>query len=145
MSNFLQSFDRKPEEESLLTHQVHCNVTPEDYTKAKALKLPWDRLLSIGINSANVLGDLKIKNVEIYDLKQRIEKLAARLQFYINKKNALLQENCKLKGVILDDDVYYAKENDEFYTFLFDYQAKYQQLCREVEASERDETSQPDK
>jgi len=47
--------------------------------------------------------------------------------------------------VILDDDVYYAKENDEFYTFLFDYQAKYQQLYREVEASGRDETSQPDK
>ena len=98
-------------------------------------------MLSIGINSANVLGDLKIKNVEIYDLKQRIEKLAARLQFYINKKNALLQENCKLKGVILDDDVYYAKVEDEFYTFLFDYQAKYHQLYREVEALERDELS----
>jgi len=145
MSNFLQSFDRKPKEEPILTHQIHCNVTPEDFTKAKALNLTWNRLLNIGINSANVLGDLKIKNVEIYDLKQRIEKLAARLQFYINKKNALLQENCKLKGVILDDDVYYAKENDEFYTFLFDYQAKYQQLYREVEASGRDETSQPDK
>ena len=141
MSNFLQSFDRKPKEEPILTHQIHCNVTPEDFTKAKALNLPWNRLLSIGINSANVLGDLKIKNVEIYDLKQRIEKLAARLQFYINKKNALLQENCKLKGVILDDDVYYTKEEDEFYDFLFDYQAKYQQLCREVEASERDELS----
>ena len=141
MSNIIQSFDRKPKEEPLLTHQIHCNVTPEDFTKAKALNLPWGKLLSIGINSANVLGDLKIKNVEIYDLKQRIEKLAARLQFYINKKNALLQENCKLKGVILDDDVYYAKENDEFYTFLFDYQAKYQQLCREVEALERDELS----
>ena len=145
MSNFLQSFDRKPEEESLLTHQVHCNVTPEDYTKAKALKLPWDKLLSIGINSASVLGDLKIKDIEIYDLKQRIERLDGRLQFYIDKKNALLQENCKLKGVILDDDVYYAKENDEFYDFLFDYQAKHQQLCREAEASGRDETSQPDK
>ena len=145
MSNFLQSFDRKPEEESILTHQVHCNVTPKDYTKAKALKLPWDKLLSIGINSANVLGDLKIKNIEIYDLKKRIEKLAARLQFYINKKNALLQENCKLKGVILDDDVYYDKENDEFYDFLSDDRAKYYQLYREVEALERDELSQPDK
>ena len=141
----IRSFNRRPGREPLLTHQVHCNVTPEDYTKAKALKLPWDKLLSIGINSANVLGDLKIKNVKIYDLERRIEKLAMRLQFYINKKNALLQENCKLKGVILDDDVYYAKENDEFYTFLFDDRAKYQQLCREVEASERDELSQPDK
>ena len=141
MANIIQSFNRKPKKEPMLTHQVHCAVTPEDYTKAKALKLPWDKLLSIGINSANVLGDLKIKNIEIYDLKKRIEKLAARLQFYIDKKNALLQENCKLKGVILDDDVYYAKENEEFYTFLFDYQAKYQQLCREVEASERDELS----
>ena len=136
-----RSFNRKPRGEPLLTHQVHCNVTPEDFTKAETLNLPWSKLLSIGINSANVLGDLKIKNIEIYDLKKRIEKLAARLQFYIDKKNALLQENCKLKGVILDDDVYYAKENDEFYTFLFDYQAKYQQLCREVEASERDELS----
>jgi len=141
MSNIIQSLDGKSEEELILAHQVHCNITPEDFTKAKALKLTWNRLLSIGINSASVLGDLKIKDVEIYDLKQRIEKLAARLQFYINKKNALLQENCKLKGVILDDDVYYAKENEEFYTFLFDYQAKYQQLCREVEASERDELS----
>ena len=43
--------------------------------------------------------------------------------------------------MILDDDVYYAKENDEFYTFLFDYRAKYQQLYREVEALERDELS----
>jgi len=141
MSNIIQSFDRKPKEEPILTHQVRCAVTPEDFTKAKALKLSWNQLLNMGINSANVLGDLKTKDVEIYDLKKRIEKLAARLQFYINKKNALLQENCKLKGVILDDDVYYAKENEEFYTFLFDYQAKYQQLCREVEASERDELS----
>ena len=145
MSNIIQSFDRKPKEEPILTHQVRCAVTPEDFTKAKALNLTWNRLLSIGINSANVLGDLKIKDVEIYDLKQRIEKLAARLQFYINKKNALLQENCKLKGVILDDDVYYAKENEEFYTFLFDYRAKYQQLCREVDALGRDELSQPGK
>jgi len=145
MTNIIQSFNRKPKEEPILTHQVRCAVTPEDFTKAKALKLPWDRLLSIGINSANVLGDLKIKNIEIYDLKKRIEKLAARLQFYIDKKNALLQENCKLKGVILDDDVYYAKENDEFYTFLFDYRAKYQQLCREVDALGRDELSQPGK
>ena len=141
----IRSFNRKPKKEPLLTHQIHCNITPEDFTKAKALKLSWNRFLSIGINSANVLGDLKIKDIEIYDLKKRIEKLAARLQFYINKKNALLQENCKLKGVILDDDVYYAKENDEFYTFLFDYRAKYQQLCREAEASERDELSQPSK
>jgi len=141
MSNFLQSFDRKPDEESLLTHQIHCNVTPEDFTKAKALNLTWNRLLSIGINSANVLGDLKTKNIEIYNLERRIEKLAMRLQFYINKKNALLQENCKLKGVILDDDVYYDKENDEFYDFLSDDRAKYQQLCREAEASERDELS----
>ena len=145
MANIIQSFGRKPKEEPMLTHQIHCNVTPKDFTKAKALNLPWGKLLSIGINSANVLGDLKIKNVEIYNLKQRIEKLAARLQFYINKKNALLQENCKLKGVILDDDVYYAKENEEFYTFLFDYRAKYQQLCREVDALGRDELSQPDK
>ena len=145
MSNILQSFDRKPKEESLLTHQVHCAVTPEDFTKAKALKLPWDKLLSIGINSADVLGDLKIKNIEIYDLKKRIEKLAMRLQFYINKKNALLQENCKLKGVILDEDVYYAKENEEFYDFLFDDRAKYQQLCREVDALGRDELSQQGK
>jgi len=145
MANIIQSFSRKPKKEPMLNYQVHCTVTPEDFTKAKALNLAWNRLLNIGINSVSVLGDLKIKDVEIYNLKQRIEKLAARLQFYINKKNALLQENCKLKGVILDDDVYYAKENDEFYTFLFDYQAKYQQLCREVEASERDETSQPDK
>jgi len=141
MSNIIQSFDRKPKEEPILTHQVRCAVTPEDFTKAKALNLTWNQLLNMGINSANVLGDLKTKDVEIYNLKQRIEKLAARLQFYIDKKNALLQENCKLKGVILDDDVYYAKENEEFYTFLFDYQAKYQQLCREVEASERDELS----
>ena len=141
MFSLLQSIDRKPKKETLLTHQVHCAVTPEDYTKAKALKLPWDKLLSIGINSANVLGDLKIKNIEIYDLKKRIEKLAARLQFYIDKKNALLQENCKLKGVILDDDVYYAKENDEFYDFLSDDRAKYYQLYREVEALERDELS----
>jgi len=145
MTNIIQSFNRKPKEEPILTHQVRCAVTPEDFTKAKALNLNWNQLLSIGINSANVLGDLKIKNIEIYDLKKRIEKLAARLQFYIDKKNALLQENCKLKGVILDDDVYYAKENDEFYTFLFDYRAKYQQLCREAEASERDELSQPSK
>ena len=141
MSNIIQSLDGKSEEELILAHQVHCNITPEDFTKAKALKLTWNRLLSIGINSANVLGDLKIKNIEIYDLKKRIEKLAARLQFYIDKKNALLQENCKLKGVILDDDVYYAKENDEFYTFLFDYRDKYYQLYREVEALERDELS----
>ena len=145
MTNIIQSFNRKPKEEPILTHQVRCAVTPEDFTKAKALNLPWNRLLSIGINSANVLRNLRTKDVEIYNLKQRIEKLAMRLQFYINKKNALLQENCKLKGVILDDDVYYAKENDEFYDFLFDYQAKHQQLCREAEASERDETSQPDK
>ena len=141
MSNIIQSFDRKPKEEPILTHQVRCAVTPEDFTKAKALKLPWNRLLSRGINSADVLRDLRTKDLEIYNLKRRSERLDARLQFYINKKNALLQENCKLKGVILDDDVYYAKENDEFYTFLFDYQAKYQQLCREVEASERDELS----
>ena len=141
MTNIIQSLDGKSEEELILAHQVHCNITPEDFTKAKALKLSWNRLLSIVINSANVLGDLKIKNVKIYDLERRIEKLAMRLQFYINKKNALLQENCKLKGVILDDDVYYAKEEDEFYTFLFDYQAKYHQLYREVEALERDELS----
>ena len=141
----IRSFNRKPKKEPLLTHQVHCNVTPEDFTKAKALNLSWNRLLNIGINSVSVLGDLKIKDVEIYNLKQRIEKLAARLQFYINKKNALLQENCKLKGVILNDDVYYAKENEEFYTFLFDYRAKYQQLCREVDALGRDELSQPGK
>ena len=145
MANIIQSFNRKPKKEPLLTHQVRCAVAPEDYTKAKALKLPWDRLLSIGINSVDVLRDLRTKDVEIYNLNRRIEKLDARLQFYINKKNALLQENCKLKGVILDDDVYYAKENDEFYDFLFDYQAKHQQLCREAEASGRDETSQPDK
>jgi len=145
MTNIIQSFNRKPKEEPILTHQVRCAVTPEDYTKAKALNLNWNQLLSIGINSANVLGDLKVKNIEIYDLKKRIEKLAARLQFYINKKNAILQENCKLKGVILDDDVYYAKENEEFYTFLFDYRAKYQQLCREVDALGRDELSQPGK
>ena len=145
MANIIQSFNRKPKKEPILTHQVRCAVTPEDFTKAKALNLTWNRLLNIGINSVSVLGDLKIKDVEIYNLKQRIEKLAARLQFYINKKNALLQENCKLKGVILDDDVYYAKENEEFYDFLFDYRAKYQQLCREAEASGRDETSQPDK
>jgi len=145
MSNFLQSFDRKPKEEPILTHQIHCNITPEDFTKAKALKLSWNRLLSIVINSANVLGDLKIKNVEIYDLKQRIEKLAARLQFYINKKNALLQENCKLKGVILDNDVYHSKENDEFYTFLFDYQANYRRIYHLVEALERDESIEPSK
>ena len=145
MTNIIQSFNRKPKKEPLLTHQVRCAVTPEDYTKAKALKLTWDRLLNIGINSVSVLGDLKTKNIEIYNLNRRIEKLDARLQFYINKKNALLQENCKLKGVILDDDVYYAKEEDEFYDFLFDDQAKYQQLCREAEASGRDEESQPDK
>jgi len=145
MFSLLQSIDRKPKEETLLTHQVHCSVTPEDYTKAKALKLPWDRLLNIGINSTSVLGDLKIKDVEIYELKRRIEKLAARLQFYINKKNAILQENCKLKGMILDNDVYYAKENEEFYDFLFDYRDKYYQLCREVDALGRDELSQPSK
>ena len=145
MTNIIQSFNRKPKKEPLLTHQVRCAVTPEDFTKAKALKLNWNRLLSIGINSVNVLGDLKIKNIEIYNLERRIEKLNARLQFYINKKNALLQENCKLKGMILDEDVYYAKEEDEFYDFLFDYQAKHQQLCREAEASGRDEESQPDK
>jgi len=145
MSSILWSFNRKPKKEPLLTHQIHCSITPEDYIKAKTLNLPWNKLLNIGINSASVLGDLKIKDIEIYDLKQRIEKLAMRLQFYINKKNALLQENCKLKGVILDNDVYYAKENDEFYTFLIDYQAKYQQLCREAEASGKDETSQPSK
>ena len=141
MSNFLYSFDRKPKEEPILTHQVRCAVTPEDFTKAKALKLSWNQLLNMGINSANVLGDLKIKDIEIYDLKQRIERLAGRLQFYIDKKNALLQENCKLKGVILDNDVYYAKEEDEFYDFLFDDRNKYYQLCREVEALERDELS----
>ena len=137
----VRSFNRKPKKEPLLTHQVHCSVTPKDYTKAKTLKLSWNQLLNIGINSTDVLRNLRTKDLEIYNLKQRIEKLTARLQFNTNKKNALLQENCKLKGVILDDDVYYAKENDEFYTFLFDYQAKYQQLCREVEASERDELS----
>jgi len=47
--------------------------------------------------------------------------------------------------MILNDDVYYAKEEDEFYDFLFDDRAKYQQLCREAEASGKDETSQPDK
>jgi len=145
MTNIIQSFNRKPEREPLLTHQVHCNVTPEDFTKAKTLNLPWSKLLSIGINSVNVLGDLKIKNVEIYDLKQRIEKLAARLQFYINKKNALLQENCKLKGVILDNDVYYSKENDEFYTFLFDYQANYRRIYHLAEALGRDENIEPSK
>ena len=56
MSNIIQSFDRKPKKEPMLTYQVHCNVTPEDFTKAKALNLPWNRLLSIGISSANVLG-----------------------------------------------------------------------------------------
>ena len=145
MTNIIQSFNRKPKEEPILAHQVRCAVTPEDFTKAKALNLPWSKLLSIGINSANVLGDLKIKDIEIYDLKQRIERLAGRLQFYIDKKNALLQENCKLKCVILDDDVYYAKEEDEFYDFLFDDRNKYYQLCREVEALGRDELSQPDK
>ena len=138
----IRSFNRKPKKEPLSTHQVHCSVTPKDYTKAKALKLTWDRLLNIGINSVSVLGDLRTKNVEIYNLNRRIEKLDARLQFYINKKNALLQENCKLKGVILDDDVYYAKEEDEFYDFLFDDRNKYYQLCREVEALGRDELSQ---
>ena len=137
----VRSFNRKPRGEPLLTHQVHCNVTPKDYTKAKTLKLSWNQLLNMGINSADVLRDLRTKDVEIYNLNRRIEKLDGRLQFYINKKNALLQENCKLKGVILDDDVYYDKENDEFYTFLFDYQAKYHQLYREVEALERDELS----
>ena len=145
MTNIVRSFNRKPKKEPLLTHQVRCAVAPEDYTKAKALKLPWDKLLSIGINSASVLGDLKIKDIEIYDLKQRIEKLTARLLFYVNKKNALLQENCKLKGVIIDDDVYYSKENEEFYNFLFDHQANHQQLYYEDEASGKDERNKPDK
>jgi len=141
----IRSFNRKPRGEPLLTHQIHCNVTPEDFTKAKALKLTWNRLLSIGINSANVLGDLKIKNIEIYNLERRIEKLTARLQFYNNKKNALLQENCKLRCVILDKDVYYAKEEEEFSTFLFDYKFNQHKIYCEPEASGRDEESQPDK
>ena len=141
----IRSFNRKPKKEPLLTHQVHCNVTPEDFTKAKALKLSWNRLLSRGINSADVLRDLRTKDVEIYNLKRRSERLDARLQFYINKKNALLQENCKLRCVILDEAVYYAKEEDEFCTFLDNYLANRSQTCRLAEASERDEESQPDK
>ena len=141
----VRSFNRKPKKEPLLTHQVHCNVTPKDYTKAKTLKLSWNQLLNMGINSADVLGDLKIKNIEIYNLKQRIEKLTARLQFYNNKKNALLQENCKLRCVILDKDAYYAKEEEEFSTFLFDYKFNQHKIYCEPEASGRDEESQPDK
>ena len=145
MTNIIQSFGGKPKEEPLLTHQVHCNVTPKDYTKAKTLKLSWNQLLSMGINSADVLRNLRTKDLEIYNLKQRIEKLTARLQFNTNKKNALLQENCKLRCVILDKVVYYAKEEDEFRTFLDNYLANRRQICRLGEASERDETSQPDK
>ena len=141
----IRSFNRKPKKEPLLTHQVRCAVTPEDYTKAKALKLTWDRLLSIGINSVDVLRDLRTKDVEIYNLNRRIEKLDARLQFYINKKNALLQENCKLRCVILDEAVYYAKEDEEFCTFLDNYLANRRQICRKAEASGKDEESQPDK
>jgi len=145
MSNIIQSLDGKSEEELILAHQVHCNITPEDFTKAKALKLTWNRLLSIGIKSASVLGDLRTKDLEIYNLKQRIEKLTARLQFYNNKKNALLQENCKLRCVILDKDAYYAKEEEEFSTFLFDYKFNQHKIYCEPEASGRDEESQPDK
>ena len=141
----IRSFNRKPKKEPLLTHQVRCNVTPEDYTKAKTLKLNWNRLLSIGINSVSVLGDLRTKDVEIYNLKRRSERLDARLQFYINKKNALLQENCKLRCVILDKDAYYAKEEEEFSTFLFDYKFNHHKIYCEPEASGRDEESQPDK
>ena len=141
----VRSFNRKPKKEPLLTHQVHCNVTPKDYTKAKALKLPWNRLLNMGINSADVLRNLRTKDLEIYNLKQRIEKLTARLQFNTNKKNALLQENCKLRCVILDKDAYYAKEEEEFSTFLFDYKFNHHKIYCEPEASGRDEESQPDK
>ena len=141
----IRSFNRKPKKEPLLTHQVHCNVTPKDYTKAKALKLSWNQLLSMGINSADVLRNLRTKDLEIYNLKQRIEKLTARLQFYNNKKNALLQENCKLRCVILDKDAYYAKEEEEFSTFLFDYKFNQHKIYCEPEASGRDEESQPDK
>ena len=141
----VRSFNRKPRGEPLLTHQVHCNVTPKDFTKAKTLKLSWNQLLSRGINSTDVLRNLRTKDIEIYNLKQRIEKLTARLQFYNNKKNALLQENCKLRCVILDEAVYYAKERDEFCTFLDNYLANRRQICRLGEASERDETSKPDK
>ena len=145
MTNIIQSFNRKPKEEPILTHQIHCNVTPEDFTKAKALKLPWNRLLNMGINSADVLRNLRTKDLEIYNLKRRSERLDARLQFYINKKNALLQENCKLRCVILDKDAYYAKEEEEFSTFLFDYKFNQHKIYCEPEASGRDEESQPDK
>ena len=145
MTNNIRSFNRKPKKEPLLTHQVHCNVTPKDYTKAKTLKLSWNQLLNMGINSADVLRDLRTKDVEIYNLKRYLERLAARLQFYINKKNELLQENCKLRCVILDKVVYYAKEEEEFCNFLFDYKANHQQLYPEASASGRDEESQPDK
>ena len=141
----VRSFNRKPKKEPLLTHQVHCSVTPKDYTKAKTLKLSWNQLLNIGINSADVLRDLRTKDLEIYNLKQRIEKLTARLQFNTNKKNAFLQENCKLRCVILDKDVYYAKEEEEFSTFLFDYKFNQHKIYCEPEASGRDEESQPDK
>jgi len=141
----VRSFNRKPRGEPLLTHQVHCNVTPKDYTKAKTLKLSWNQLLNIGINSTDVLRNLRTKDIEIYNLKQRIEKLTARLQFYNNKKNALLQENCKLRCVILDKDAYYAKEEEEFSTFLFNYKFNQHKIYCEPEASGRDEESQPDK
>ena len=141
----VRSFNRKPKKEPLSTHQVHCSVTPKDYTKAKALKLTWNRLLNMGINSADVLRNLRTKDLEIYNLKQRIEKLTARLQFYNNKKNAFLQENCKLRCVILDKDVYYAKEEEEFSTFLFDYKFNHHKIYCEPEASGKDERSKPDK
>ena len=141
----IRSFNRRLGREPILTHQVRCAVTPEDYTKAKALKLTWNRLLSRGINSADVLRDLRTKDLEIYNLKRRSERLDARLQFYINKKNALLQENCKLRCVILDDDVYYAKEEEEFCTFFDNYLANRRQICRKAEASGKDERSKPDK
>ena len=141
----IRSFNRRPGREPLLTHQVHCNVTPEDFTKAKALKLPWNRLLNIGINSADVLRDLRTKDVEIYNLNRHLERLTARLQFYVNKKNELLQENCKLRCVILDEVVYYAKEEEEFCNFLFDYKFNYHKIYREPEASGKDEESPPDK
>jgi len=141
----IRSFNRKPKKEPLSTHQVHCSVTPKDYTKAKTLKLSWNQLLSMGINSADVLRNLRTKDIEIYNLKQRIEKLTARLQFYNNKENAFLQENCKLRCVILDKDVYYAKEEEEFSTFLFDYKFNHHKIYCEPEASGRDEESQPDK
>ena len=69
----VRSFNRKPKKEPLLTHQVHCNVTPKDFTKAKTLKLSWNQLLNMGINSADVLRNLRTKDLEIYNLKQRIE------------------------------------------------------------------------